>query len=100
MGTQCICSLIQGNRHQQLTKKQLETDQSLLEQKSKKSLASYGHQLVVANLLQNHKDCVVLYSHSGTVQPIQRSVEEKSREIDVESKLIPAIIECHRAFYS
>jgi len=78
----------------------LETDKALLEQKAMKSLSSYGHQLVVANLLQNYKDSVIIYSHSGPVETIQRNEEEKSKEVDIEYKLIQSIIRYHQTFYT
>eukprot|EP01113_Clastostelium_recurvatum_P042391 TRINITY_DN6868_c0_g1_i1.p1 TRINITY_DN6868_c0_g1~~TRINITY_DN6868_c0_g1_i1.p1 ORF type:complete len:330 (-),score=73.21 TRINITY_DN6868_c0_g1_i1:62-994(-) len=83
-----------------ITSFKLETDSALLEAKCKRSLASYGHQLVVGNLLASYRDWVVCYTPNAA-HPVK--IERQSeREVvrDIEEKLISNIVEWHEAFIS
>lgn len=72
----------------------------MLEPKAKKALRDYGHQLVVANLLGNYANQVVLYTQSGESVLIERTLEEITLKRDIEVKLIDTIVGLHDDFIS
>lgn len=76
----------------------LETDPAMLDHKVEKSLESYGQQLVIGNLLSNHKDQVVLYSQGAPTLTIVRSTEDIKQEVDIEDKLVAEVVKRHTAF--
>jgi phosphopantothenate-cysteine ligase len=89
----------------------LETDESLLHKKATDSLKSYGHELVIGNLLQNHKDSVTLFTkqfaataatggHNGEMQPekIARTKDQIDQELDIEDQLVARIVQLHTDF--
>jgi len=76
----------------------LETDSSILRMKATNSLGNYGQQIVVGNLLQNHKDSVVLFFKDNQVMEITRTTEEIKEEADIEKKLICEIVKKHDQF--
>ncbi|GMR42554.1 hypothetical protein PMAYCL1PPCAC_12749 [Pristionchus mayeri] len=59
----------------------LETDESILVEKARKALSSYGHQLVVANMLQTRKEHVVLVDNE---KEEHIRLHDKSKEIEEE----------------
>eukprot|EP01087_Luapelamoeba_hula_P020089 TRINITY_DN6781_c0_g1_i1.p1 TRINITY_DN6781_c0_g1~~TRINITY_DN6781_c0_g1_i1.p1 ORF type:complete len:223 (+),score=36.22 TRINITY_DN6781_c0_g1_i1:369-1037(+) len=71
----------------------LETDQDILEFKARKSLASYKQNMVLANLLHNYRDKVVVYSKDGS-----KSIVERGSERDIEPVLIKTVVDHHTAF--
>lgn len=72
----------------------------MLEKKARGSLANYQHQLVIANLLSNHKDAVVLYQYNAKAAPlkIERTEEEKEKDSDIEEHLIREVTQLHDVF--
>ncbi len=74
---------------------QLETDVNLLPSKAKGALTNYGHQLVIGNLLADHKDRVIFYTKTGSEKVIEKSTEEKKLETDLEEKIIKEIVKMH-----
>jgi phosphopantothenate-cysteine ligase len=77
----------------------LETDSSLLASKSHQSLTRYGHQLVIGNLLQNHKNKVIIYTQDlKTSVAIERSKEEIEHDIDIEKALIEEVVKQHKLY--
>lgn len=73
----------------------LETDDTLLQPKSLRSLSQYGHQLVIGNLLRNHGDVVTLFTPDGKFQRVERSEEMVANKVDIETLLIPALVRIH-----
>lgn len=76
----------------------METDESILPSKAKGALKNYGHQLVVGNLLSNHKDKVILYQKDGSEIVVEKTEQEKHIDYDLEAKLIPIIAKLHSQF--
>ena len=71
----------------------LETDQTILLKKAKKALETYQHRVVVANLLHNRKEQVILVDTTGTEKHVVMSKEELDKGLEIEEK----IVECLRA---
>ncbi|GMT19283.1 hypothetical protein PFISCL1PPCAC_10580, partial [Pristionchus fissidentatus] len=59
----------------------LETDESILVEKARKALSNYGHQLVVANMLQTRKEHVILVDNETEQHII---LTDKNKEIEEE----------------
>ncbi|RKP31487.1 DFP-domain-containing protein [Metschnikowia bicuspidata] len=76
----------------------LETDSNLLIQKSVQALHRYHHQLVIGNLLQTRKNEVVLVTPRETQAWIRLTEEQKKQGVEIESVIIPAVIDAHRAW--
>lgn len=75
----------------------LETDEAMLTPKAQRSLAQYGHQLVVANMLHTRKTLVILFAADGSKEEVRLSEEQaKHREIEVD--LIANLVARHAAF--
>ncbi|KAF8359590.1 hypothetical protein PRIPAC_94585 [Pristionchus pacificus] len=68
----------------------LETDESILVEKARKALSSYGHQLVVANMLHTRKEHVVLVDNE---KEMHIRLTDKNKEI--EEDIIDNIKERH-----
>lgn len=75
----------------------LETDQNLLVPKSREALAKYGHQLVVANMLNNRKKIVTLVS-AEEEKAVTMTDEELAQGHEIEEKLIPACVTAHQGW--
>jgi len=78
----------------------LETDTNMLSKKAETSLKSYKQQMVVGNLLANHKDSVIIYSPNTPPVTLKRTAEEVEKDVDIEKKIIDVVIERHQAFLS
>ena len=76
----------------------METDPSILQFKAESALKTYGHQLVVGNLLSNHKDKVILYLQNKEQKIIEKSDEEKKAEMDIEKHIVAQIALLHQNF--
>ena len=78
----------------------LETQQELLHDKVLGSFSSYGQQVIIGNLLSSHKDKICLYKQAECDNPlfIQRTEEEKTSQIDIETLFISKLAEIHRSF--
>jgi phosphopantothenate-cysteine ligase len=74
----------------------LETDESILLQKSRKALKNYGHKLVIANILQSRKYRVVLVEE---FEDEEVCVKEEDA-IEIESVIVKKVVEKHNKFIS
>lgn len=72
----------------------LETDNSILIKKAKAALDRYNHQLVIGNLLQTRKKEVVFVEQTNE-EWIKLTNDQTENEIDIESLIIPKVIELH-----
>ncbi|GAB6032355.1 hypothetical protein CHUAL_010996 [Chamberlinius hualienensis] len=75
----------------------LETDPDILVSKARKSLSTYGHKLVIANLLATRKMSVVLVDENSAV-PLSLTQEEICRGIEIEQQIVEEILRKHKAF--
>ena len=73
----------------------LETDNSILLQKSLTALSRYQHQLVIGNLLQTRKKEVVLVTPDEKTEWVRLSEQEEKNGVEIESLIVPAVIERH-----
>lgn len=73
----------------------LETDNSILIKKAKDALSRYQHQLVIGNLLQSRKNEVVIVTPNGEQEWIRLTEEDKSKKVEIESLIIPAVKHKH-----
>lgn len=69
----------------------LETDHTILIKKASEALERYHHQLVIGNLLQTRKREVVFVTPDGS----QRWIRVADESTEIESLIIPAVIEEH-----
>ncbi|KAK9469681.1 DNA/pantothenate metabolism flavoprotein [Lipomyces arxii] len=76
----------------------LETDSEILLSKARQALDRYSHQLVIGNLLQTRKYEVVFVEPDLPEVWIRLSNKENADSIEIESKIIPAVIERHTAW--
>lgn len=81
--------------HAMIVSFKLETDSSILIKKAKGALDRYQHQLVIGNLLQTRKNEVVIVTPDGAENWIRLSVEEKEKNVEIESLIIPAVMKEH-----
>ncbi|CAG8520231.1 11906_t:CDS:2 [Diversispora eburnea] len=72
----------------------LETDSSLLVDKSRYALTRYGHQIVIGNLLEIRKREVIFITKDSEFQ-VKLTEEEIINEIDIEAKIIPELVKRH-----
>ncbi|XP_043212379.1 phosphopantothenate--cysteine ligase-like [Amphibalanus amphitrite] len=70
----------------------LETDASVLEKKARAALARYGHQLVVANLLQTRRDAVTMVTAAEAVTVTRVGEEE------LEVRIVEELVKRHDEF--
>ena len=70
----------------------LETDSSVLEDRARRALKRYGHQLVVGNLLQTRRDAVTMVTETESVT-VRRIGEE-----ELEEKIIEEVVRRHKKF--
>lgn len=73
---------------------QLETDPDILEEKARKALVKYGHQIVIGNILSTRKYVVHLITMNDKLE-IKLSPEEIKAEVEIESKIIPELVKRH-----
>ena len=69
----------------------LETDESILLSKARKALQTYGHRIVVANLLHSRKERVILVEAKNE-DLILMSVEELSQGHEIEEKIVQNLL--------
>lgn len=73
----------------------LETDVNLLEPKSRMALERYGHQVVVANMLETRKMIVSLISpHDCEI--VELSVEDEKKGVEIEKMIVEKLVVRHR----
>lgn len=73
----------------------LETDDLILIQKANAALDRYQHQLVIGNLLQTRKWEVVFVTPDGNQNWIRLNDKETAEGVEIESRIIPAVIKEH-----
>ncbi|KAK9452261.1 DNA/pantothenate metabolism flavoprotein [Limtongia smithiae] len=76
----------------------LETDSTILLSKAHQALERYSHQLVIGNLLQTRKYEVVFVEPNSPEFWIRLSDRQAKDQVEVESLIIPAVIERHNAW--
>ncbi|KAI7867717.1 DNA/pantothenate metabolism flavoprotein [Spinellus fusiger] len=72
----------------------LETDDQLLVPKARTALHRYGHQVVIGNILSTRKQTVTLITQN-TQKVICLSPEQQQKEIEIESVIIPELVQTH-----
>ncbi|KTW30311.1 hypothetical protein T552_00785 [Pneumocystis carinii B80] len=72
----------------------LETDEDILISNARMSLQRYGHRLVIGNILTKRKYEVVFVTKTQESW-IRLTQEEKENGIEVESKIVPLVIQLH-----
>ncbi|CAG8792289.1 12346_t:CDS:2 [Dentiscutata erythropus] len=72
----------------------LETDPALLVDKSRHALTRYGHQIVIANLLDTRKREVILITRDSEFQ-IKLTEDEIAEGKEIEAKIIPELVKRH-----
>ncbi|EMR10751.1 hypothetical protein PNEG_00900 [Pneumocystis murina B123] len=72
----------------------LETDEDILISNARMSLQRYGHRLVIGNILTKRKYEVVFVTETQESW-IRLTQEEKDNGIEIESKIVPRIIQLH-----
>ena len=78
---------------------QLETDDSILDQKAGQALRRYGHHLVVGNLLQSHRTRVWLYARdSAGYKPTMIEARSDTGNTLLEDDLIDIVVHKHSQF--
>eukprot|EP01135_Chromosphaera_perkinsii_P007856 Nk52_evm48s1020 gene=Nk52_evmTU48s1020 len=75
----------------------LETDPKLLMSKAQGALKKYGHQLVIANILNTRKYVVTFVSPTDSVE-IKISQQEIDSGREIEEKIIGELIKRHKAY--
>lgn len=75
----------------------LETDESVLIQKSQNALKNYNHKLVVANILHTRRTKVVLVTATHT-QEIALSKDQAHSGLEIEEPLVTELIKKHEEF--
>ena len=70
----------------------LETNAAVLESRAREALQKYGHQLVVANLLQTRRDAVTM------VTAVQAVTVTRVGEEELEGKIVDELVKRHREF--
>ena len=84
----------------------LETDPELLEQKARKALETYQHQMVIANLLKDRKIRVRIIEKGHGIDETKGTtiVELNEDEIkggkEIEEKIVCMVCEVHKKFYA
>ncbi|KAJ3226424.1 hypothetical protein HK099_004877 [Clydaea vesicula] len=78
----------------------LETDESILVKKSKKSLKTYGHHIVIGNILTTRKKQVIFVypEEDKPILEVTLNEEELKNGTEIESKIIPKLVEGHNMF--
>jgi hypothetical protein len=54
--------------------------------------------MVVANLLNSHKDLVILHLKNGDPVVIERTLEDRQKEVDIEDRLVNEVVKQHDMF--
>jgi len=73
----------------------LETDVNLLVEKSRRSLDTYKHQLVIGNLLNSRRTSVILLTADGQLEEIQLSLEDQENSLKIEQKIVERVVDLH-----
>ncbi|KAH8549736.1 DNA/pantothenate metabolism flavoprotein [Umbelopsis sp. PMI_123] len=77
----------------------LETDQKLLVPKARQALKTYGHQIVIGNMLSTRKKTVTFITQDSE-HVLSLSQEEVDKGVEIESKIVSELIRYHREWIS
>ncbi|XP_055515085.1 phosphopantothenate--cysteine ligase [Leucoraja erinacea] len=80
-----------------VTSFKLETDSSQLLARARKALATYRHQVVVANTLETRRVYVLIVTEDSQVD-IKLSENEVQQHHEIEEKIVKHLSECHTNF--
>jgi len=72
----------------------LETDPSLLVDKSRHALTRYGHQIVIGNLLETRKIEVIFITKDTEFQ-LKLTHDEIANDMEIESKIVSELVKRH-----
>ena len=75
----------------------LETDPNLLRAKARKALETYGHKLVIANLLQTRKIEVIVVT-KDTDEKLELTQREINEGMEIEEKIVATVAMRHEEF--
>ncbi|EMP27303.1 phosphopantothenate--cysteine ligase isoform X2 [Chelonia mydas] len=75
----------------------LETDPSILIDKSRKALETYRHQVVIANVLDSRRTSVLLVTKDSETK-LSLSNEEIVQGVEIEEKIVSHLQSLHTAF--
>ena len=75
----------------------LETDPNLLRAKARKALETYGHRLVIANLLQTRKTEVIAVT-KDTDEKLELTQREIAEGVEIEGKIVATVSMRHEEF--
>ncbi len=75
----------------------LETDSNLLLMKARKALATYGHRMVIANLLQTRKTEVTAVT-ADSAEQLKLLPEEAAEGGEIEAKIVDELVKRHDMF--
>ncbi|XP_039611759.1 phosphopantothenate--cysteine ligase isoform X2 [Polypterus senegalus] len=75
----------------------LETDPSILVDRARKALDTYRHQVVVANVLDTRRGCVVIVTKDSQTEMVL-SDEEILKEVEIEEKIVCNLSAAHSNF--
>nr|SVE74257.1 EOG090X085T [Daphnia barbata] len=79
----------------------LETNETLLETKSKESLLKYHHNVVIGNILNSRKVYVTLVdSASSSAEEIRLSASDLENGVEIESKIVENLKIRHEKYYA
>ncbi|XP_053546535.1 phosphopantothenate--cysteine ligase isoform X2 [Bombina bombina] len=75
----------------------LETDPSILIERARKALATYSHQVVVANVLDSRRSYVVVVTNTAETK-LDVTEEEEKTGVEIEDKIIKDLTARHTSF--
>ncbi|NP_001072632.1 phosphopantothenate--cysteine ligase [Xenopus tropicalis] len=75
----------------------LETDPSILIERARKALATYSHQVVVANVLDSRRSYVVIVTNTDEAN-LSVSEQEETLGVEIEEKIIKDLVARHTSF--
>ncbi|ORZ23361.1 DNA/pantothenate metabolism flavo protein [Absidia repens] len=77
----------------------LETDANLLVPKARQALTRYGHQVVVANMLNTRKQTVTVITKSSQ-EVVSLTPDDLANHVEIEDRLIPQLVHIHDGWIS
>lgn len=77
----------------------LETDPHILLEKARRALATYRHQVVVANVLDSRRGYVVVVTPETQTELILTDKDEES-EVEIEDRIVSNLTSAHDKFTS
>ncbi|KAI1728249.1 DNA / pantothenate metabolism flavoprotein domain-containing protein [Ditylenchus destructor] len=76
----------------------LETDDTILIDKSKKALEKYGHQVVIGNILSTRKRSVIFVYPKGITEAIELDDTQLKSGVEIESRIVEKLQKNHKQF--